>query len=182
MFSGCPPPDPFASSEPIPLAEQPQLLQPNARREDLFGSPKQPLNTSTSNPLSVLPTKLGLASKPTGIHPEDSGPLTRPVSPTTVAATCDSASVRSLDTEMNEPQDLSMSAASSVSSDQEQTRSSFTSPKKAFMMREAASRASNLPSGSGNTAPEVLVVATDQGNSHEVTVETTKPFRFLGKF
>ena len=81
---------------------------------------------------------------------------------------------------MNEPQDLSMSAASSVSSDQEQTRSSFTSPKKAFMMREAASRASSLPSGSGNTAPEVLVVATDQGNSHEVTVETTKPFRFLG--
>ena len=40
---GCPPPDPFAYSlqESLPLAEQPQLLQPNARREDLFGTPKQ---------------------------------------------------------------------------------------------------------------------------------------------
>lgn len=27
----------------LPLADQPQLLQPNARREDLFGMPRQPV-------------------------------------------------------------------------------------------------------------------------------------------
>ena len=42
---GCPPPDPFQSplSEALPLADQPQLLQPNARREDMFGAPSNPL-------------------------------------------------------------------------------------------------------------------------------------------
>ena len=59
---GCPPPDPFQTSlyEALPLAEQPQLLQPNARREDMFGTPRQPLATSedkSSNPLYVLPTR-----------------------------------------------------------------------------------------------------------------------------
>ena len=132
--------DPFATSDPIPLAEQPQLLQPNARREDMFGAPKQPLNASSSNPLSILPTKLGFI-------PRDEQPLRVPraSSPsTTIAATCDTASIRSLDTDMTEqPQDLSMSAASSVSDEQPlKASASFTSPKKAFMMREAASRAS----------------------------------------
>jgi len=44
-FLGCPPPDPFELplTEALPLADQPQLLQPNARREDLFGMPKQPI-------------------------------------------------------------------------------------------------------------------------------------------
>lgn len=75
----------------------------------------------------------------------------------------------------------------SVSSDQDQTRStSFTSPKKAFMMREAASRASSVASTS-NTAPDVLVVSTDQGSSNEITVETskhslTRPGKVLLKF
>ncbi len=187
---GCPPPDPFASSEPIPLAEQPQLLQPNARREDLFGSPKQPLNSSAaSNPLSVLPTKLGLSTPRSSSVEEQTSSIMRSVSPTTVAATCDTASVRSLDTEINEPQDLSMSAASSVSSeDNIQQQRSFTSPKKAFMMREAASRASSsnppsaLTSSASSNAPEVLVVATSdcQGStSNEVTVETTTKAKMM---
>lgn len=36
---GCPPPDPFVTpmNEALPLADQPQLLHPNASREDLFG-------------------------------------------------------------------------------------------------------------------------------------------------
>lgn len=123
------------------MAEQPQLLQPNARREDMFGAPKQPLNASSSNPLSVLPTKLGFLPRD-----EQQLRIPRATSPsTTIAATCDTASVRSLDTDMTEqPQDLSMSAASSVSDEQplKASSSSFTSPKKAFMMREAASRAS----------------------------------------
>lgn len=39
---GCPPPDPFDTpmTQSMPLADQPQLLQPNARKEDMFGSPK----------------------------------------------------------------------------------------------------------------------------------------------
>lgn len=40
---GCPPPDPFDTpmAEALPLADQPHLLQPNARKQDLFGTPKQ---------------------------------------------------------------------------------------------------------------------------------------------
>ncbi|XP_049822850.1 E3 ubiquitin-protein ligase UBR5 isoform X3 [Aethina tumida] len=67
---GCPPPDPFETpmSETLPLADQPHLLQPNARREDLFGIPKQPVTlTSTgnnsNNPLESLPTKLSLSTR-----------------------------------------------------------------------------------------------------------------------
>ncbi|XP_067014137.2 E3 ubiquitin-protein ligase UBR5 isoform X4 [Anabrus simplex] len=70
---GCPPPDPFDTpmSEALPLADQPHLLQPNARREELFGMPKQPITvpaTGTSppgtyNPLEVLPTRLGLSMR-----------------------------------------------------------------------------------------------------------------------
>nr|CAH7746807.1 unnamed protein product [Callosobruchus chinensis] len=67
---GCPPPDPFDTpmAEALPLADQPHLLQPNARREDLFGIPKQPVTlTSTGsnsgNPLESLPTKLSLSTR-----------------------------------------------------------------------------------------------------------------------
>ncbi|XP_065335384.1 E3 ubiquitin-protein ligase UBR5 isoform X2 [Cloeon dipterum] len=70
---GCPPPDPFDSpiADAMPLAEQPQLLQPNARREDLFGIPRQsiivPSSSSslpgTYNPLEKLPTRLGLSAR-----------------------------------------------------------------------------------------------------------------------
>lgn len=69
---GCPPPDPFDTpmSEALPLADQPHLLQPNARREDLFGIPKQPVTlastgTSSTNPLESLPTRLSLSLRTT---------------------------------------------------------------------------------------------------------------------
>lgn len=68
---GCPPPDPFNTPmyESLPLADQPHLLQPNARREDLFGIPKQPITIPTSgtdapgvnSPLELPPTMLGLS-------------------------------------------------------------------------------------------------------------------------
>lgn len=47
---GCPPPDPFdtAMAQALPLADQPHLLLPNARREDLFGIPKQPITVPPS--------------------------------------------------------------------------------------------------------------------------------------
>eukprot|EP00095_Tigriopus_kingsejongensis_P009543 maker-scaffold114_size351134-snap-gene-1.12 protein:Tk09543 transcript:maker-scaffold114_size351134-snap-gene-1.12-mRNA-1 annotation:"e3 ubiquitin-protein ligase hyd" len=220
---GCPPPDPFHTpmQEALPLADQPHLLQPNARREDLFGVPKQPMGgedsgpASMTNTLAVLPTRLGLSARTTdeagatsavqpaeafnamSTAPFQATPITgdsnfenvvrqaRPSSPT--AATCDTASVRSLDTtvtggnseeaETDQPQDLSMggggtmSSASSVSEEPvaSTSKGSFTSPKKAFMMREAARGASS--------APEVLVVPTekpDQGDvSANVTIETS---------
>ena len=53
-------PDPFSQplSQALPLAEQPHLLQPNSRREDLFGIPK-----STVQDVSVdsLPIQLSLS-------------------------------------------------------------------------------------------------------------------------
>ena len=261
---GCPPPDPFQSplTEALPLADQPQLLQPNARREDMFGAPKQPVAGNISinhmpptNPLSVLPTKLGLASRNTETNfssmpgyntpqadlsaanfalstaPYQAGPSSeanfeRMVSqqrsgvPSPAAATCDTASVRSLDTtvnanldELDEPQDLSMGGMSAASSDISEMivggddsnnaptslalsstttapilpsgsanlsgRSvSFTSPKKAFMMRvgEQQSSSSNLPSSASanvtsqqpgiSSAPDVLIVPTNSASGN----------------
>ncbi|XP_075236131.1 E3 ubiquitin-protein ligase hyd isoform X1 [Lycorma delicatula] len=76
---GCPPPDPFDTpmNRALPLADQPHLLQPNARREDLFGIPRQPITVPAAgdgppgavNPLEVLPTRLGLSVR--GINNND---------------------------------------------------------------------------------------------------------------
>lgn len=62
---GCPPLDPFDTgiSEALPLADQPHLLQPHSRREDLFGVPRQPLAGGTANPFEGLPTRLGLSAR-----------------------------------------------------------------------------------------------------------------------
>jgi E3 ubiquitin-protein ligase EDD1 len=72
---GCPQPDPFALPmiEALPLADQPHLLQPSARREELFGAPRQPITIQPSgnhppgstNPLEVIPTRLGLSTRTT---------------------------------------------------------------------------------------------------------------------
>ncbi|XP_012274394.1 E3 ubiquitin-protein ligase UBR5 isoform X2 [Orussus abietinus] len=61
---GCPPLDPFdtAMSEALPLADQPHLLQPHSRREDLFGVPRQSTGAN-QNPLEGLPTRLGLSAR-----------------------------------------------------------------------------------------------------------------------
>ena len=66
---GCPPLDPFdtAMSEALPLADQPHLLQPHSRREDLFGVPRQPVAGSSSggtqNLLEGQPTRLSLSAR-----------------------------------------------------------------------------------------------------------------------
>ena len=71
---GCPQPDPFSVSmiEALPLADQPHLLQPTARREELFGTPRQPITIQSAsshhpagsvNPLEVIPTRLGLSTR-----------------------------------------------------------------------------------------------------------------------
>lgn len=54
LFVGCPQPDPFPAiplSEALPLADRPHLLQPNARKEELFAIPKQPVAVRPSSKL-----------------------------------------------------------------------------------------------------------------------------------
>lgn len=70
---GCPAPDSFNTpmAEALPLADQPQLLQPNARREDLFGMPKQAITVPTgdhagTSTLELPPIRLGLSSQSKG--------------------------------------------------------------------------------------------------------------------
>merc|ERR1719481_1316208 len=139
---GCPPPDPFTPpmSEALPLADQPHLLTPTARREDLFGIPRQQVETEGSqNPMTVLPTRLGLSTRVaespvqansnfpglnTGSAPYQSsatdqgfqdlvGRSSGAMSP--AVATCDTASVRSIDTTSVRSIDTTMT---SVLSDQ----------------------------------------------------------------
>ena len=105
-------------AEALPLADQPHLLTPTARREDLFGIPRQQVD-SESGPLAVLPTRLGLSARAApdtaamarelgtgsapyqssatdqGFHSVMSGRTTA-MSP--AAATCDAEGVRSGDT------------------------------------------------------------------------------------
>lgn len=67
LFLGCPPPDPFASplAEALPLADQPQLLQPQARKEDLFGVPRPTWNTAGDDTLiwDSLPSRISLSER-----------------------------------------------------------------------------------------------------------------------
>ena len=68
---GCPPPDPFETPliKALPLADQPHLLQPNARREDLFGVPKLAVSSAdigkreSTNRFDRLPTHMGLSNQ-----------------------------------------------------------------------------------------------------------------------
>lgn len=79
IFLGCIPPDPFlvALADALPLAEQPHLLHPYSRKEELFGMPRQtvseqalPLDTElgdrqavhqSSWPFDRLPTHMSLS-------------------------------------------------------------------------------------------------------------------------
>lgn len=57
IFLGCPPPDPFKTPlvEALPLADQPHLLHPNSRREDLFGMARQTVTAVSSCETKVQP-------------------------------------------------------------------------------------------------------------------------------
>ena len=95
---GCPQPDPFALPmvEALPLADQPHLLQPSARREELFGAPRQPITVQPSgsnppgtvNPLEVIPTRLGLSTRTSEIH---TGQMHAPLSIPTTTSTSSGA-------------------------------------------------------------------------------------------
>jgi E3 ubiquitin-protein ligase EDD1 len=81
LFLGCPPPDPFSTSlqEALPLADAPHLLQPNSRREQLFGIPRPPTNNVTEQLFDSLPTRLGLSARHSG--PFDSDKKSAPSEP-----------------------------------------------------------------------------------------------------
>ncbi|KAH9487956.1 E3 ubiquitin-protein ligase ubr5 [Bulinus truncatus] len=71
IFMGCPPPDPFHTPlvEALPLADQPHLLQPNARREDYFGMAKPTVVSKNGQGSTIslgqqLPLSLALSLKP----------------------------------------------------------------------------------------------------------------------
>lgn len=59
---GCLPPDPFQTvvGESLPLAEKPHLLQPNVRREEMFGCSKLTENSALKE---IKPLHLGLTSR-----------------------------------------------------------------------------------------------------------------------
>ncbi|CAG0886409.1 unnamed protein product [Darwinula stevensoni] len=87
LFLGCPSPDPFATpmAQAIPLAEQPHLLTPNARREELFSVASRtvlPPATGGVNSRSMLestlPTRLGLS-----VRTADESDPTAPPMPST---------------------------------------------------------------------------------------------------
>lgn len=81
LFLGCPPPDPFnyPLSESLLLADQPHLLQPTSRKEDLFGLPRSSFSASSDPPpassdyqgygdFETAPTKLGLSVRTADTH------------------------------------------------------------------------------------------------------------------
>ena len=115
---GCPQPDPFAVPmvEALPLADQPHLLQPTARREELFGAPRQPITVQPSegnppgtvNPLEVIPTRLGLSTRTSNIH---TGHMHAPLSlPQTTAGTAATSTATTSTSEVVQetPQNLSL--------------------------------------------------------------------------
>lgn len=65
IFLGCPPPDAFHTPlvEALPLADQPHLLQPNSRREDLFGMARP---TVFSRSVSAVEARDGAESSRAG--------------------------------------------------------------------------------------------------------------------
>ena len=118
---GCPQPDPFAVPmvEALPLADQPHLLQPTARREELFGAPRQPITVQPSesnppgtvNPLEVIPTRLGLSTRTSEIHTGHMhAPLPLPSATVTVLTTTTAAVAASAASEgvQETPQNLSL--------------------------------------------------------------------------
>lgn len=110
LFLGCPPPDPFQTPlvQALPLADQPHLLQPNSRREDLFGVAKQTIIPSAMNSearnvagndsaLDKLPLQLSLSIRvpdsQTGPLPQAPGDIAGNTTATTENQSTGSASV-----------------------------------------------------------------------------------------
>lgn len=91
--------DPFnlPLSEALPLAEQPHLLQPNSRREDLFGVAKSSLHDVD---LDSLPIQLSLSTPPISSCPKC---LARQQTPQTQVASKSKLSSTNLNLNLNRP-------------------------------------------------------------------------------
>lgn len=65
LYLGCPPPDPFSAPfhEALPLASRPHLLQPNARREQLFGIPRPSNTTQAEELIQSMPSQMSLLKR-----------------------------------------------------------------------------------------------------------------------
>ena len=65
IFLGCSPPDPFQVPlvEALPLADQPHLLNPYARKEELFGMPRQTVSAQSLVGLDTAAMPAGRASQ-----------------------------------------------------------------------------------------------------------------------
>uniref|UniRef100_A0A8D8RW40 E3 ubiquitin-protein ligase hyd n=1 Tax=Cacopsylla melanoneura TaxID=428564 RepID=A0A8D8RW40_9HEMI len=115
---GCPPPDPFDTplTQALPLADQPHLLQPHARKEDLFGVPKtvhltgeDGSSASSASVLTSLPTRLGLSCRGNS----DSSRSNKPRLPEPVVLTSVLLESRGGGDDVDIPHDLSVTRGSS---------------------------------------------------------------------
>lgn len=74
---GCSPPDPFSTpmTDALPLADQPHLLTPNSRREELFAMPKSSQQQQTQMSPNPIPTNSNIE---TSEMPAKDSPLEYP--------------------------------------------------------------------------------------------------------
>ena len=162
--------------EALPLADQPHLLQPTARREELFGAPRQPITIQPSgshpagslNSLEVIPTRLGLSTRtaehqnPGQMHPPllplpatTAGPanLTQPTIPSAHPEVIQEAP-QNLSLKDSDPEVIEISRASSSSV--------IVSPRRAGAGAAAPIQSVIVRTGSvrDNQGPSVIASAT----------------------
>ncbi|XP_053600812.1 E3 ubiquitin-protein ligase UBR5 [Plodia interpunctella] len=175
---GCPPPDPFnmTMQDALPLADQPQLLQPNARREELFGMPRQPVTVPASglgppganNPLEVVPRRLGLSSRGSGSGPAEAAwsPPARPASAPPAPPAHSHVMAR------DEPQDLSctkdVGSKMDVDTDGEYLSDSDSNEARAIPRKKHHRHPHSLAMSSGSSMQE----STSQASEFNTLVNT----------
>ncbi|XP_077989768.1 E3 ubiquitin-protein ligase UBR5-like [Glandiceps talaboti] len=166
---GCPPADPFELPLPesLPLAEQPHLLQPNSRKEELFGNPCQSIIPPKSEQgissvpsqditvdqryLEVIPTRLSLIPRQTAppVHNEPTVASSESTSGTDSAAR--SSQPTSMDTsDSSNPNIASMSTT--------QFQSSLSSAQSTLTGTDLSTQATseNTQSASIENAPSMV--------------------------
>ncbi|VEN44475.1 unnamed protein product [Callosobruchus maculatus] len=179
---GCPPPDPFDTpmAEALPLADQPHLLQPNARREDLFGIPKQPVTlTSTGsnsgNPLESLPTKLSLSTRTSDYAMNQPARANQPISRSLNMSQSSSMSHVLGTNESSQDISSQSTSTSTISSCSTPSTSSSRSPAKSVIVRAGSSNSQKMSESEILSAAEIPQPETleNQEISANVTVITT---------
>ncbi|XP_015788176.1 E3 ubiquitin-protein ligase UBR5 [Tetranychus urticae] len=158
LFLGCPPPDPFSTplTEALPLADQPQLLQPQARKEDLFGVPRPSVNCSSDSDqilLDSLPARISLSDRSNN----ESFGTKRNVDSSNFSATAGPSDNQIDNVTMLPSSGASSSRSLSVISDPVQTRSPIivspvqTSNKSSVIVHAASIKSNSSSSGNGSS-------------------------------